>query len=253
VVASLSTTAIETENLTKIFRKGKKNETIAIQDINLKIAAGQVFGLLGPNGAGKTTLIRVLTGLLKPTSGSAKVLGYDILYEIEKIRPRIALLPQESGVYEYLTARENLIYFGGLYGIPTDVLEERADKLLKQVGLEDRADDITKSFSGGMKRKVLVARALITDPDIIFLDEPTTGIDTIGAKTIRELLKELSANHNRTIILTTHDLHEVSELCREVAILNKGRIVGIGTPDDLEEQFKAKNLEEVFVSLVRGE
>ncbi len=252
-MAILSTVAIETIGLTKVFRKGKKNETIAINNLNLKIKAGQVFGLLGPNGAGKTTLIRLLTGLIKPTKGTAKVLGFDILNEIDKIRPRIALLPQEAGVYEYLTARENLVYFGGLYGIPTEVLEERADKLLKQVGLEDRADDITKSFSGGMKRKVLVARALITDPDIIFLDEPTTGIDTIGAKTIRDLLKELSSNHNRTIILTTHDLHEVSELCSEVAILNKGNIVGIGTPDELEEQFKAKNLEEVFVSLVRGE
>ncbi len=244
---------IKTEHLTKIFEKGRKREVVALDDVSVEIGRGEVFGLLGPNGAGKTTLIRVLVGLLTPTSGKAYVLGKDVVENIDYIRPRVALLPQEAGAYERLTARENLVYYGGLYGIPNDELQRRADSLLETVGLTEKQDYQVKGFSGGMKRKVLVARALMVEPEIVFMDEPTTGIDTIGARVVRNLLKKLSSERRQTVILTTHDLNEVSELCHRVGILNNGRLVAVGKPSELEMKFKAANLEEVFTGLVTGE
>ncbi|NOR38994.1 MAG: ATP-binding cassette domain-containing protein [Candidatus Thorarchaeota archaeon] len=244
---------IRTENLSKIFEKGKKKEVTALDHVNLEIGRGEVFGLIGPNGAGKTTLIRVLVGLLTPTEGQAWVLGKDVVEDIDYIRPRVALLPQEAGIYERLTARENIVYYGGLYGIPEDELHRRTDRLLDIVGLREKEDYQVKGFSGGMKRKVLVARALVIEPEVLFLDEPTTGIDTIGARVVRNLLKNLSSEEKRTIVLTTHDLNEVSELCHRVGILNEGRLVATGRPNELEEKYKAANLEEVFTGLVTGE
>ncbi len=246
-------TVIKTEYLTKIFEKGKKREVVALDNVSLEIKRGEVFGLLGPNGAGKTTLIRILVGLLTPTSGKAWVLGKDVERDIDYIRERIAFLPQEAGIYESLTARENLVYYGGLYGIPEDELNKRADHLLDIVGLREKEHYQVKGFSGGMKRKVLVARALIIEPEVIFMDEPTTGVDTIGARVVRNLLKRLSSEQDLTIILTTHDLNEVSELCHRVGILNEGRLAAIGVPGELEEKFRAANLEEVFMGLVTGE
>ena len=244
---------IRTEGLTKIFEKGKKREVIALNEVDLEIGRGEVFGLLGTNGAGKTTLIRVLVGLLTPTEGKAFVLGKEVTEDIDFIRQRVGLLPQEAGIYDRLTARENLIYYGGLYGIPEATLNERADELLKIVGLKEKEDYQVKGFSGGMKRKVLVARALVIEPEILFLDEPTTAIDTLGARVVRNMLKKLSSEQKRTIILTTHDLTEVKELCDRVGILNEGRLVAVGKPGELEDKFRAANLEEVFTGLVTGE
>ncbi len=244
---------IVTKGLTKIFEPGKKRQVVALDHVDLEIKRGEVFGLLGPNGAGKTTLIRILVTLLTPTSGTAHVLGKDVMKAPHYIRERVALLPQEAGIYERLTARENLIYYGGLYGIPEATLRERADRLLEIVGLGERADHQVKGFSGGMKRKVLVARALMIEPQIVFLDEPTTGVDTIGARVVRNMLKQLSSKEKITIVLTTHDLNEVSELCQHVGILNEGRLVAVGAPTELREKFMAANLEEVFIGLVTGE
>jgi ABC-2 type transport system ATP-binding protein len=249
----MNETVIRTEGLTKIFEQGKKREVVALNEVSLSISRGEVVGLLGPNGAGKTTLIRVLVGLLTPTAGRAFVLGRDVTEEIDYIRERVALLPQEAGIYERLTARENIVYYGGMYGIPKEELHRRADRLLDIVGLREKEDYQVKGFSGGMKRKVLVARSLVSEPEIVFLDEPTTGVDTIGARIVRNLLKKLSSEQQRTIILTTHDLNEVKELCDRVGILNEGDLVAVGKPTDLEEQFKAANLEEVFMGLVTGE
>ncbi len=249
----MNETVIRTEGLTKIFEQGKKREVVALNEVSLSIGRGEVVGLLGPNGAGKTTLIRILVGLLTPTAGRAFVLGRDVTEEIDYIRERVALLPQEAGIYERLTARENIVYYGGMYGIPKEELHRRADRLLDIVGLREKEDYQVKGFSGGMKRKVLVARSLVSEPEIVFLDEPTTGVDTIGARIVRNLLKKLSSEQQRTIILTTHDLNEVKELCDRVGILNEGDLVAVGKPTDLEEQFKAANLEEVFMGLVTGE
>ncbi|OLS20233.1 MAG: putative ABC transporter ATP-binding protein YbhF [Candidatus Thorarchaeota archaeon AB_25] len=244
---------IRTEGLSKVFEQGKKHEVTALDKVSLEIRRGEVFGLLGPNGAGKTTLIRILVGLLTPTEGRAEVLDRDVTEDIDYIRERVALLPQEAGIYDRLTARENLVFYGGLYGIPEDVLNQRADNLLDIVGLREKEDYQVKGFSGGMKRKVLVARSLIIEPEIIFMDEPTTGVDTIGARVVRNLLKKLSAERDQTIILTSHDLTEVAELCHRVGILYQGQLVAIGKPSELEEKYRAANLEEVFTGLVTGE
>ncbi|MFX0014473.1 MAG: ABC transporter ATP-binding protein [Promethearchaeota archaeon] len=245
---------IEIENLTKKFKN-----TIALDNVSLTIQKGEVFGLLGPNGAGKTTLIRLLIGLIKPTSGNARIkyngLGpFDIRKDIMDIRKKASLLPQEAEVYENLTAKENIMYYGQIYGnVPNGEVRRRTEELIDMIGLRGRENDVTKEFSGGMKRKVLVARALVMDPVLIFLDEPTTGIDILGARTVRNLIKRLAKELHKTVILTTHDLTEVEELCDRVGILVKGRLAAIGTPDELEEQFTKAHLEDVFIGLTTGE
>jgi ABC-2 type transport system ATP-binding protein len=239
---------VEINNLTKKF-----NGLIAVDSVSFNIKQGEVFGLLGPNGAGKTTLIRCLIGLIKPTSGSATIFGLDSQKDSMKIRMRTSLLPQECQAYENLTARENILYYGRIHGtIDEETLQRRTDELIELIGLKGRENDLTKKFSGGMKRKVLVARSLVIDPDLIFLDEPTTAIDVLGARTVRNMIKNMS-KENKTIILTTHDLSEVAELCDRVGIMVNGKLAAIGTPDELEEKFKAAHLEDVFIGLATGE
>jgi ABC-2 type transport system ATP-binding protein len=242
------------EKLTKKFK-----DNIALNNVTLSIKRGEVFGLLGPNGSGKTTLIRLLIGLIKPTSGTARIQyngfgPYDIREDIMEIRKKASLLPQEAEVYENLTAKENIMYYGQIYGnMPNGEVRKRTEELIDMIGLRGRENDVTKEFSGGMKRKVLVARALVMDPDLIFLDEPTTGIDILGARTVRNLIKRMAKDMHKTIILTTHDLSEVEELCDRVGILVKGKLAAIGTPDELEEEFKQADIEDVFIGLATGE
>ncbi|MFX0184049.1 MAG: ABC transporter ATP-binding protein [Candidatus Hodarchaeota archaeon] len=245
---------VEIENLTKKFKN-----IVALNDVSLSIRKGEVFGLLGPNGAGKTTLIRCLIGLIKPTSGTARITyngtgPYEIRKDIMKIREKASLLPQEAEVYENLTAKENIMYYGQIFGnMPNEEVKKHTEDLIDLIGLRGRENDITKEFSGGMKRKVLVARALVMDPDLIFLDEPTTGIDILGARTVRNLIKRLSKEYHKTIILTTHDLSEVEELCDRVGIMVKGKLAAVGSPDELEERFKQAHIEDVFIGLATGE
>ncbi|UCE15008.1 MAG: ABC transporter ATP-binding protein, partial [Candidatus Heimdallarchaeota archaeon] len=195
---------------------------------------------------------------IKPTSGTARIHyngrgPYDIRRDMMKIREKASLLPQEAEVYENLTARENILYYGQIYGSPNGEIVQRTEELIDMIGLRGRENDVTKEFSGGMKRKVLVARTLVMDPDLIFLDEPTTGIDILGARTVRNLIKKLSKELHKTIILTTHDLAEVEELCDRVGIIVKGKLAAIGTPDELEEKFQKAGIEDVFIGLTTGE
>lgn len=248
---------IEIKDLCKTFYSGlpflKKKKIRAVNHVNFIVKEGEVFGLLGPNGSGKTTLIRMLLGLIQPTSGSARVLGFDVQNESNEIRKHSTLLPQEAGVVETLTAKENIFYYGGMHGLDSKALKLRTEKLIDLVGLRGREHDLTREFSGGMKRKTLVARALVPDPKLIFLDEPTTGIDILGARTVRNLIKKLSREEGRTIFLTTHDLYEVNELCDRVGIMVKGKLAAIGKPTELEELFGKANLLDVFEGLVTGE
>ncbi|MHA2363784.1 MAG: ABC transporter ATP-binding protein [Candidatus Hodarchaeales archaeon] len=249
---------IDISNISKYFKTGffgRKNTIQALKNISLQVKKGEVFGLLGTNGAGKTTLIRILLGLLRPSNGGyASIFGYDVTKESLKVRKKVALLPQEASCYENLTARENILYYGGMNGqLSNDQLNRRTDELIELIGLRDRANDVTKEFSGGMKRKVLVARALVADPDLIFLDEPTTGIDILGARVIRNLIKRLSKELHKTIFLTTHDLTDLTELCDRVGIIHHGKLIAVGKPEELEEKFKASGLEDLFIGLTTGE
>jgi len=238
---------VELEEVTKRF-----GAVVAVDNLSLKIMRGEVFGLLGPNGAGKTTTVRMICGLLRPTSGRVLVFGYEMPREALKARRHIGLLPQESDVYEMLTGRENLEYFGRLYGLEGEELRRRVDEALELVGLTERADDRAGEYSGGMKRRLMVARAIVHDPELVILDEPTMGLDVFAVRRIRRLIRRL-AEGGRTVLLTTNDLEDAERTCDRVAIIDKGRLVALGTIRELEEEFEEKGLEELFVRLVEGE
>jgi len=225
---------------------------LAVDKLSLQIFKGEVFALLGPNGAGKTTTIRMICGLLRPTSGRIFVMGYEMPREALKARRHIGLLPQESDIYDVLTGRENLEYFGRLYGLEGGELEKRVEEALELVGLADRADDRAGEYSGGMKRRLMVARAILHDPDIVILDEPTMGLDVFAVRRIRRLIRRL-AEGGRTVILTTNDLEDAERTCDRVAIIDKGHLIALGTLEELEEKAHERGLEEVFVKLVEGE
>jgi ABC-2 type transport system ATP-binding protein len=201
----------------------------AVDGISFAVAAGEIFGLLGHNGAGKTTTIRVLTGRARPTEGDASVLGHDVVRAREAIRPFINLVFEDQNLYERMSARENLRLFATLYGAPLT----RADELLELVGLREAGRRAVKTYSSGMKQRLMVARALVNSPRVLFLDEPTRGLDPTSAREIRALVARL-ASENVTIVLTTHYMEEADELCHRVAFLSQGKIVALDTPRELK-------------------
>ena len=212
--------------------------THALKDISFSIKKGEIFGILGPNGAGKSTLIKIMATLLKEDSGSIKILGLDVDKNEKVIRQKINLITgSERGLYWRLTARENLEYFAELYGISKKNKKNLIDKLVKLVGLFGREDEKVEKYSKGMKQRLQIARGLINDPQIIFLDEPTLGLDVLSAVILRKLIKELS-REGKTIIYTTHYMKEAEEICDRVLFINKGKVLDIGNIDDL----KRKNL-----------
>ena len=213
-------------------------KTQALKDINFSIKKGEIFGILGPNGAGKSTLIKIMATLLKEDSGSIKILGLDVDKNEKVIRQKINLITgSERGLYWRLTARENLEYFAEFYGISKTNKKNLIDKLVKLVGLFGREDEKVEKYSKGMKQRLQIARGLINDPQIIFLDEPTLGLDVLSAVNLRKLIKELS-REGKTIIYTTHYMKEAEEICDRVLFINKGKVLDIGNIDDL----KRKNL-----------
>ncbi|MHA1990271.1 MAG: ABC transporter ATP-binding protein [Candidatus Hodarchaeales archaeon] len=239
---------IETYEMSKNFKNN-----VVLKEISFSIKQGEVFGLLGPNGAGKTTLIRCLLGIFKLSKGSGRIFGFDIKNEIEQIRKKTSLLPQEGNCVEYLTALENVIYFGGIHSgdiLSSKELETGAKKYLKKVGLSDHQNSLSKTFSEGMKKRLLVACSLVTNSDLIFLDEPTTGIDIIGAQNLRSLIRNLKKNENKTIFLTTHDLTDIHELCDRIGIIFKRKIRAIGTLEELERKFQVEGIENVYRNIV---
>ena len=219
----------------------------ALKGISFAVDQGEVFGLLGPNGAGKTTTVRILTGLLRPTAGSASVAGCDVVSERAQLQPRIGVVFEAQNVYERLTGRANLAFAAGLYGVNGD----RVDTMLDWVGLSERANDRVKTYSNGMKQRLLIARALLHGPAVLFLDEPTRGLDPNVAREIRTMVQRL-AERGVTVLLTTHYMEEEDRLCRRVAILDRGEIAALGTPEDLKRehgQDDRTTLEDVFVHL----
>jgi ABC-2 type transport system ATP-binding protein len=220
--------AIEVANLTKRF-----DSILAVDDITFEVEKGQVFGFLGPNGAGKTTTIRLLTGLTRPTSGTITVAGRNVVKEPYKAKERVGVVPEVSNLYDEMSARDNLIFSAQLYGVSKNEREKRAKELLELFGLYERRSDRVGNFSRGMKRRLTIAAALIHKPDILFLDEPTTGLDVQSSRMIRGLTKELNKN-GTTVFLTTHYIEEADQLCQRVAIINHGRIVAVDSPERLK-------------------
>jgi ABC-2 type transport system ATP-binding protein len=227
--------AIHTRDVRRVFesRKGfffdEKIRTEALKGVNLDVEVGEIFGLLGPNGAGKTTLTKILSTLLIPTSGSVQVLGLDAVREASRLRPRIGLvLGGERGLYNRISARENLRYFGDLYGVPIERRDRRIQEVLDRVGLTESADRRVEEYSRGMKQKLHLARGILHGPEMLFLDEPTIGLDPKSARETRKLIRSLSAD-GVTIFLTTHYMFEAEELCGRIAVLSRGRIVARDT------------------------
>jgi len=238
--------AIETNNLHRIYKikKTKKSPAktlVALENINLTVNQGELFGLLGPNGAGKTTLIKILTTLLAPNSGTARILGLDVVEQPDAVRQQINMVSGgESSGYGLLTVRENLWMFSQFYGIPSKQANQKIMELLKVVGLEDRANTKSSDLSTGLRQKMNIVRGFMTDPRILFLDEPTLGLDVSASRDVRQFVRRWvdEDSHQRTLLLTTHYMVEADELCDRVAIINQGRILACDTPQALKRSLQ---------------
>ena len=241
---------IHTDNLSKHYGKG--NMIKAVDELSIDVYEGETFGLLGPNGAGKTSTVRLLNCIIKPTSGTATVKGFDILKDEIDVKRVTGLLAESPGLYEKLSAFEFLEFMGSLYDVPNNILPRRIEDLLKLFNLYDRRDYLLEGFSRGMKQKVLIAAAIIHDPPILFLDEPTSTLDPRAALMVKDLIKTLSENANKTIFICSHILPIVEELCDRVGIINQGKLVAIGTIDEIIAKANKKTLEDAFISLTGG-
>jgi len=235
---------IQVSNLTKEFP-----DVVAVKGISFSVGKGEIFAFLGPNGAGKTTTIKMLTTLLKPTSGEILINGFDPLTEPDKVRQSFGIVFQDPSLDDELTAFENMEFHGVLYKVPKDLRRKRIEELLKFVGLWERRGDLVKYFSGGMKRRLEIARGLLHHPKILFLDEPTLGLDPQTRYHIWSYLRDLNKKEGITIFLTTHYIEEAEKMAQRVAIIDKGEIVALGTPTSLKRKTKASSLEEVFITL----
>ena len=221
-------TAIRVQDLTKRY-----SNVLAVDDVSFEVRKGEFFGFLGPNGAGKTTTINILTGVAKATSGTASILGYNLATEPVKAKEHIGVVPDTSNLYDEMTAWANMIFCAKLHGMPKEKRENRAKDLLKIVGLHDRRNDRVGTFSRGMKKRMMIAAALVHEPEILFLDEPTTGLDVQSAREVRGLIRELN-RRGTTVFLTTHYLEEADVCCQRIAIIAKGRIIAEDTPEKLK-------------------
>jgi ABC-2 type transport system ATP-binding protein len=227
--------AVEVERITRVFEPRRKRDerVVALDEVSLAIPAGEIHGLLGPNGAGKTTLVKILATVLLPTAGRARVLGRDVVEETRAVRPLIGIVfGGERGLYTRLTGRQNLEYWGALYRLPGPLIRERTQGLLERVGLADRANQRVEAYSRGMMQRLHLARGLIGDAQVLFLDEPTTGMDPLAAREFRRLISELKSE-GRTILLTTHDMVEAETVCDRVTLIDHGKVLATETPRTL--------------------
>ncbi|OGL42973.1 MAG: ABC transporter ATP-binding protein [Candidatus Schekmanbacteria bacterium RBG_13_48_7] len=235
---------VQTKNLTKRFGR-----FTAVDNISMTVYRGEIFGFLGANGAGKTTAIRMLCGLLRPTSGEGQVAGFDIVHETEKIKSRIGYMSQKFSLYEDLRLEENLEFFGGMYGLAGSRLNSRMDQMIRQFQLDSLKNRLTVSLPLGWKQKLALACSLLHDPEILFLDEATGGVDPITRRNFWDIIGEL-ANNGKTIFVTTHYMDE-AEYCHRIVIMAAGKIVVTGSPIKLKQQFNKKSIEELFIDLVK--
>ena len=255
-MAAMRNYAVECENLSRVYRSGsiigRGRETEALVDLSIQVARTSVFGLLGPNGAGKTTTVRILSTLLTPTHGSARVLGYDVVKQAKQVRERIGfILGGDRGLYGRLTGKQNIRYFGALNHLNPKTAEARANELLERVGLKGDGDTPVEQYSRGMKQRLHIARGLLTDPEVIFMDEPTIGLDPIGAQELRQYIPEL-VSQGKTIFLTTHYMLEADMLCDTIGLIDKGRLVALGTPGEIKRNFSRVAIIEIVVNRTRA-
>jgi len=257
----MSNYAVETKDLGRVYKiRGNKKEQqerkelVALKDVNLTVERGELFGLLGPNGAGKTTLIKILTTLLAPTSGWARVATHDVNLNPQLVRPRINMVSGgEASGYGLLTVRENLWMFSQFYGMDSKIANDRITELLTLVGLQDRMNTKSSDLSTGLRQKMNIVRGFLTDPEVLFLDEPTLGLDVGASRDVRKLIRDwMDADKNRSVLLTTHYMIEAEELCDRVAIINKGRVLACDTPANLQRNLQRDAIFEIETSPLNG-
>lgn len=237
--------AVWAENLTRRF-----GDFTAVDAISVSIARGEVFGFLGANGAGKTTAIKMLTGLLAPTSGEARTAGFDITHEAEQVKKRIGYMSQKFALYDDLTVRENIRFFGGVYGLTNQQIKERMAEAIERLGLQDLVKERVGRLPLGWKQKLAFSVALLHRPDVVFLDEPTGGVDPVTRRQFWEMIYDAAAE-GTTVFVTTHYMDE-AEYCDRISIMVDGRIAALGTPTELKSTFNVDSMDAVFVRLVRG-
>jgi len=239
---------IRTENLTKIY-----GTLTALDNLNVEVERGYIFGYLGPNGSGKTTTVRLLSGLLRPTSGTATLCGYDIVSDLKKVKAVTGILPETPGLYTKLSAVEFLEFIGALYDVEKEKLHERIMKILSILGLEDRQDDLLDSYSSGMKQKVLVASTLIHEPKIVFLDEPTAYLDPSTSVLVKDIILTLAKETGTTFFICTHMIDFAEKVCDKIGLLKAGKLMTVGTVQEIVEKSKTQNLEEAYLKIMGEE
>ena len=240
---------IEVDALCKTFRHADGRTAPAVQDLSFTAKPGEIFGLLGPNGAGKTTTLRLMCTVLKPTGGTARVAGFDVVTQSAAVRHHIGFLSANTGVYDRMTARELVEYYGRLHGLAPDALQERLEKLFASLQMNEFRDMLGARLSTGMRQKVSIARALIHDPPVLIFDEPTSGLDVLVQRSVLRSIAELRGQ-GKCILFSTHIMHEVEKLCDRVAIMHQGRILTMGTLEELRARHGENDLEELFFQLV---
>lgn len=237
--------AVEVKNLTKSY-----GDFRVLQGLSFEVFQGEIFGLIGPNAAGKTTTLRIISTLLQTTSGEVKVFGYDVSKEGDKIRERISYLPEEAGAYKNLSGKDYLDFMAGFYADNNERKQKIVERGIELAKLEERIQDKASTYSKGMTRRLLLARTLMPNPELAILDEPTSGLDVIASQEIRNIIKNFVAAGG-TVLLSSHNMLEVEFLCDRIALINKGLILEIDSPQELKEKYQAKNIEEVFIKAIK--
>src|SRR5438128_1011574 len=240
---------IRVENLTKSFRDLRRGQVLAVDHISFEAHAGEVFGLLGPNGAGKTTAMRILCTVLRPTSGTARVAGFEVVQEATQVRRHIGFLSANTAIYDRMSAWELVEYFGRLYGLEGQHLQDRMEEVFRTLQMHEFRDVLGAKMSTGMRQKVSIARAIIHDPPVMIFDEPTLGLDVLVARAVLQNIERLR-DEGKCILYSTHIMREVEKLCDRVAIVSKGRIQAMGTLTELRDMYREQDLEELFFQLV---
>ncbi len=240
---------IHVENLTKEFEDLRRGSMMAVDRVNFHVQPGEIFGLLGPNGAGKTTCLRILSTVLKPTSGCAVVAGYNVATHAAEVRSQIGFMSGNTGIYDRMTAWEMVEYYGRLYGIEEEALQQRLERIFETLQMNDIRDLLGSKMSTGMKQKVSIARTVVHDPPVLIFDEPTSGLDVLVARAVLQAIEGLR-EQGKCIIFSTHIMREVEKLCDRVAVIHRGQILASGTIEELESQYDESDMEELFFDLI---